>query len=127
MENHVFRGKWVTDAEFSDLKPRNVFHRQKDTLVLPEEHLDSHILFRGEFDLKNLTRPATIYITADDYYKLYINGRFVAMGPALAYHSRYGYNTVWETVLGAPDFDNAGSLCHGWSAMPVYYYVVCCD
>ena len=33
-----------------------------------------------------------------------------------------GNNTVWETVLGAPDFDNAGSLCHGWSAMPIYYY-----
>ncbi len=33
-----------------------------------------------------------------------------------------GNNTVWETVLGAPDFANAGSLCHGWSAMPIYYY-----
>ncbi len=33
-----------------------------------------------------------------------------------------GNNTVWETTLGAPDFDNAGSLCHGWSAMPIYYY-----
>ena len=29
---------------------------------------------------------------------------------------------VWETILGDADFDNAGSLCHGWSAMPVYYY-----
>ena len=30
--------------------------------------------------------------------------------------------TVWETIDGAKAFDNAGSLCHGWSAMPVYYY-----
>lgn len=30
--------------------------------------------------------------------------------------------TVWETAKGAVDFDNAGSLCHGWSSMPVYYY-----
>lgn len=31
-------------------------------------------------------------------------------------------NTVWETIDGANAFDNAGSLCHGWSAIPVYYY-----
>lgn len=30
--------------------------------------------------------------------------------------------TVWETTIGQSDFGNAGSLCHGWSAMPVYYY-----
>ena len=30
--------------------------------------------------------------------------------------------TVWETIDGASAFDNAGSLCHGWSAIPVYYY-----
>lgn len=29
--------------------------------------------------------------------------------------------TFWETELGADDI-NAGSLCHGWSAMPIYYY-----
>ena len=29
--------------------------------------------------------------------------------------------SFWETELGADDI-NAGSLCHGWSAMPVYYY-----
>ena len=34
----------------------------------------------------------------------------------------YGTGTVWETELGEKDFENAGSLCHGWSAMPVYYY-----
>ena len=30
-------------------------------------------------------------------------------------------NTVWETADGASAFDNAGSLCHGWSAIPIYY------
>lgn len=33
-----------------------------------------------------------------------------------------GSTTVWETAEGAKAFDNAGSLCHGWSALPIYYY-----
>lgn len=33
-----------------------------------------------------------------------------------------GATTFWETEDGAPAFGNAGSLCHGWSALPVYYY-----
>ena len=33
-----------------------------------------------------------------------------------------GSTTVWETVNGSSDFDNAGSLCHGWSAVPIYVY-----
>ena len=33
-----------------------------------------------------------------------------------------GNNTVWETELGESDFDDAGSLCHGWSSIPIYYY-----
>ncbi|MBR2498621.1 MAG: family 78 glycoside hydrolase catalytic domain [Clostridia bacterium] len=32
--------------------------------------------------------------------------------------------SFWETEKGADDFDGAGSLCHGWSAIPVYYYNV---
>lgn len=35
-----------------------------------------------------------------------------------------GATSVWETIDGASAFDNAGSLCHGWSAIPVYYYHV---
>ena len=35
---------------------------------------------------------------------------------------RAGATTFWETELGEKDFDNAGSLCHGWSALPIYYY-----
>lgn len=33
-----------------------------------------------------------------------------------------GTGTVWETAVGAEDFEDAGSLCHGWSAIPIYYY-----
>ena len=33
-----------------------------------------------------------------------------------------GSTTVWETEVGESDFDRAGSLCHGWSAIPIYYY-----
>lgn len=33
-----------------------------------------------------------------------------------------GATSVWETIDGASAFNNAGSLCHGWSAIPVYYF-----
>ena len=33
-----------------------------------------------------------------------------------------GATTFWEVDEGAPAFDRAGSLCHGWSAIPYYLY-----
>ena len=33
-----------------------------------------------------------------------------------------GATSFWETLKGEKDFDGAGSLCHGWSALPIYYY-----
>ena len=33
-----------------------------------------------------------------------------------------GATSFWETSEGANAFKNAGSLCHGWSALPVYFY-----
>ena len=35
-----------------------------------------------------------------------------------------GATSFWETELGEADFWGAGSLCHGWSAMPVYYFSI---
>lgn len=32
--------------------------------------------------------------------------------------------SFWETIDGPKAFEGAGSLCHGWSAMPVKYYKV---
>lgn len=33
-----------------------------------------------------------------------------------------GATSFWETEQGESDFEKAGSLCHGWSAMPIYYF-----
>ncbi len=93
--SHLFVGKWITDGEFAGLRPRNVFHRQLEQVDLPcEEHRDRHILFRKTFACDRVGETARIYISADDYYKLYINGAFVAQGPAPSYHFHYNYNVI---------------------------------
>lgn len=95
MSEHVFTGNWITDGEFASLKARNVFHRQLEKVNLPcDEHLDCHILFRRRFTLESRPDKAEVFISADDYYKLYINGEFVSQGPAPAYPQKYGYNVV---------------------------------
>ena len=33
-----------------------------------------------------------------------------------------GATAAWETIDGASAFHNAGSLCHGWSAVPIHFY-----
>ena len=35
-----------------------------------------------------------------------------------------GATTFWETEEGASSLTNTGSLCHGWSATPIYYYSI---
>ena len=33
-----------------------------------------------------------------------------------------GATSFWETLSGADDFYGLGSLCHGWTGMPAYFY-----
>ena len=41
---------------------------------------------------------------------------------------KYGYmlsqgaTSFWETLIGGADFGGSGSMCHGWSSLPVLYY-----
>ena len=91
---HSFLGKWITTAELAAIPPRNVFHRQLEKVTLPDDGVKNrHVLFRRRFTLGGFAR-ALLYISADDYYKLYINGVFVGQGPSPAYHFRYGYNVI---------------------------------
>ena len=87
-----FQGRWITTERFCGLRPVNVFHRQLDKTDIPSTApQNSHILFRKRFEAEG-GRPAWIYISADDYYKLYVNGRFVCQGPAPGYPFHYYYN-----------------------------------
>ena len=33
-----------------------------------------------------------------------------------------GATSFWETLSGSKGITGGGSLCHGWSAIPVYFY-----
>ncbi|MBQ7032967.1 MAG: family 78 glycoside hydrolase catalytic domain [Clostridia bacterium] len=91
---YTFSGEWITMPTFAKAVPVNVFHRQTEEPelhnVLPQ---NSHMLFRKKFAVQG-KEAVKIYITADDYYKLYINGTFVTQGPAPGYPFHYYYNEI---------------------------------
>ena len=93
--SYQFQGKWISSEEFAALAPRNVFHRQLELLSLDcSAHRNRHVLFRKSFTLTKDFADARIFITADDYYMLYVNGTFIAQGPAPSYHFQYNYNEI---------------------------------
>ncbi len=48
----------------------------------PDKPMDSYRLFRRSFDLNAKPGKATLRITADAEYRLFVNGKYVARGPA---------------------------------------------
>ncbi|MBR2987905.1 MAG: family 78 glycoside hydrolase catalytic domain [Clostridia bacterium] len=92
---HKFIGKPITTEEFYRLPPREVFSREMTRPNLPpSEHANRHILFRKRFSLARMPKRALLKISADDHFLLYLNGRFVAEGPAPANHLRQKYMTL---------------------------------
>lgn len=53
-----------------------------------------YALFRKGFSLKSVPRRAPLYITADQSYQLYINGRYVCRGPARGFQNSWPYDEV---------------------------------
>ena len=70
----MFKGKWIKAREFCGGETKNFYMKVKKT-----------------FDLNEIPN-ALMKITADDYYKLSINGRYVGQGPAAGYDFAYHYN-----------------------------------
>ena len=88
--------QFICHGDFSDVAPINVFHKESvgcNVSENDEKFLNRHILFRKRFYLES-TENAVLKITADDYYKLYVNGEFVTMGPAASYPHCYNYNEI---------------------------------
>ena len=93
-----WQAKWICDPEFAALRPLAVLHKETEPRKTPAhpEHLrNRHMLARRTFTLDRPPERAVLAITADDYYKLYINGRFVGQGPAQGYSFHYPYNE-WQ-------------------------------
>ena len=55
-------------------------------------------------------------------HKVYGKWVFDKIARDWGYMLSKGATSFWETIVGADDFDFAGSLCHGWSGVPVYFY-----
>ncbi|MBR3870748.1 MAG: family 78 glycoside hydrolase catalytic domain [Clostridia bacterium] len=66
---------------------------------------------------------ALIKINKEKYKKYIIDDLKETYGAMLD----AGATSFWETEKGESDFHRAGSLCHGWSAMPVYYFNLLLD
>lgn len=50
-------------------------------------------LFRRSFELKNIPEEFIIYISADNKYRLFVNGNYVGMGPETGDINHYRYET----------------------------------
>ncbi|CAG7614778.1 family 78 glycoside hydrolase catalytic domain [Paenibacillus allorhizosphaerae] len=110
-----WEAKWIMDATFGELRPVDVFQKELESVkhAEPKRELQNrHMLARKEFTLEGGIRSAILDITADDYYKLYVNGRFVGQGPAQANYFHYYYN----------QFDLASYLVEGSNVIAVHVY-----
>ena len=84
------KGKFICHSDFALQRPVNVLGKGLKNANSEEKYQNRHVLFRKKFALEKFSTAKT-RITADDYFKLYINGKFVTMGPPPGYPQRYYY------------------------------------
>ena len=89
----LFTGKWIQPSQFDGIRPLDVFHREMEQphedLTHPSELKNLHIHFRKTLTLTEHYDKILLRVTADDYYKLKINGKFVCQGPTPGYFFHY--------------------------------------
>ncbi|NHN31302.1 family 78 glycoside hydrolase catalytic domain [Paenibacillus agricola] len=85
---------WIMDDAFKGLEPINLFHKEMEPKQFEhkEDLKNLHMLARKSFVLSGGITDAFLDISADDYYKVYINGKFVGQGPAQGNYFHYFYN-----------------------------------
>ncbi|MBE6597950.1 MAG: hypothetical protein E7638_00750 [Ruminococcaceae bacterium] len=93
--------------------------------ICPEDELDR--VLENIVNNKSLL-PATLSYSIFRYDALMKRpekyGRYVFTDAAetYGYMLRHNATAFWETIRGGDDFVYAASLCHGWSAVPIYLY-----
>ena len=90
----TFSPTWYTILEFADAKPRCMYHKEQDEITYDYQEIKNlHVLARADFVIEKIENYY-LQISADDYYKLYINGQYITCGPAPAYPENYYYNQI---------------------------------
>ncbi len=89
-----FKPTWYTIQEFTQIKPVCMYHKENEICKEEFPEIENlHVLARANLEV-TARKCMKIRITADDYYKLYINGVYVGQGPAPAYPEHYYYNII---------------------------------
>lgn len=115
----IFQPIWYTIPEFSKEIPVCVYHKENELADSRERQKKEpvrnlHVLARSGMEWNGIKR-VILRISADDYYKLYINGIFIAQGPAPSYPEHYYYNTLDITpFLHQGRFGTAGTAVLAW-------------
>lgn len=97
---HEWQASWLTDRSFINLKKSYLYHKELDTfeVELHDPDLQHHHWYvRTVFMLDDKVMDEEkiwLQLTADDYYKLYINGEFVGQGPAQSDANHYYFNKI---------------------------------
>ena len=81
----------------ADLGFNNIFpdaYWLHNNAAMPSYEQDRRIHFRREFELTAVPETATIHVTADARYTLYVNGQWVAHGPARGIQEQWPYDEL---------------------------------
>ncbi len=114
---------WICDPLFLGRKPVQTLHKQMGEKTETDSLIQNrHMLVRRTFEAKK-GEQLRLNITADDYYRLYLNGKLIGMGPGQAYADRYAYNSYdltglvreGENVLAAHVF-YMGTITRAWQS-----------
>jgi len=108
-----WKNHWICEPAFLELEPIKVLFRQVDAInrtvdrdaikaMHREDLRNIHTLFRKEFLLDKVPEKVYLDISADDFYKLYINGKYVTQGPAQSYPFYYYFNRLDVTEYLEP-------------------------
>lgn len=88
--------KWISDPLFENCQPVDLLHKENKSQEAPEhspQYLNVHSYFRRMFSLNETPTDTVMRITADDTYRLWINGQLVGEGPPPTYRFAYAFDT----------------------------------
>jgi len=86
--------EWLRHPVFEGHEPLGVFDKFHDKESKATPLTNVHTYFRREVALPATPASATVTVTADDAYTLYVNGTLVGRGPEPAYPFDHPYATI---------------------------------